>query len=444
MSSNRRFNLIHNNHSIRTIDALREYCAIEQLLIDYREGKLRRWLKALRCFDDILNKINCLSIENNLEIAQELVRILEIKQQIFEDYQAKLERVNNRRIFAKDIQDFPSIFSSINNFSLLSNFFEKRGLPVTIVTRLNNSGTTALINEMIESRKDLKIVCLPCNYHEELEKLNIAPCPICGKLAYENGKGKHLDNGIEDLIYEVYKILEKTEKIDHLIVEAVGLADPLPIALTFLGTELRDMTYLDSIITMVNSTDFNLDDLFNADETALAQITYGDVIILNNTDLVEEAEVDILEARIRDMKESARILRSQKAQVPLPLISSSLGWGNIHDISNANQYLDSISLFSFESNQAFSIRKFQYILDNQLSSNIFQGIGTLWFKESPKKHWFGLSGKRFTLADDEWNNEQPSNSLILIGQNLNSEELNSQLLACLSSNERPRGRGFGR
>jgi len=47
MSSNRRFNLIHNNHSIRTIDDLREYCAIEQLLIDYREGKLRRWLKAL-------------------------------------------------------------------------------------------------------------------------------------------------------------------------------------------------------------------------------------------------------------------------------------------------------------------------------------------------------------------------------------------------------------
>jgi G3E family GTPase len=224
---------------------------------------------------------------------------------------------------------------------------------------------------------------------------------------------------------EVYEILEKPEKIDYLIVEAVGLVDLLPIALTFLGTELRDMTYLDSIITIVNATDFSLD-LFNT-ESAQSQIAYGDVIIINNTDLLNEADVDLLEARIRDMKESARILRSQKAQVPLPLISSSLGWSNIHDISNANQYLDSISLFSFESNQAFSIRKFQYFLDNQLSSNIFQGIGTFWFKESPKKHWFGLSGKRFTLADDEWNDEQQSNSLILIGQNLNSEELNSQL-----------------
>jgi hypothetical protein len=130
MSSNRRFNLIHDNQSIRTIDDLREYCAIEQLLIDYREGKLRRWLKALRCFDDIIVEIHCLSVENDLEIAQELVRILEIKQQIIEDYQAKLERVNNQCSFAKDIQDF----SSISNFYLLSNFFKNPKLPVTIVT----------------------------------------------------------------------------------------------------------------------------------------------------------------------------------------------------------------------------------------------------------------------------------------------------------------------
>jgi G3E family GTPase len=441
MSRKLKFYLRHNNQSIRTIDGLREYCSIEQLLIDYREGKLRRWLIALRCFDDIIVEIDCVSVENDLEIAQELVRILEIKQQAFEDYQAKLERVNNRHIPAKDIQDF----SSISNFSLFSNFFERQVLHVTIIVGLHNSGTKSLINEMIESRKDLKIVCLPCN-HEELEKLNISPCPICGKLAYENGKGKHLDNGIEileDLIDEVYKILEKTEKIDHLIVEAVGLADPLPIALTFLGTELRDMTHLDSIITMINSADFNLDlDLFNT-ESAQVQIFYGDVIILNNTDLLNEAKVDLLEARIRDMKESARILRSQKAQVPLPLISS-LGWRNIHNISHANQYLDSISLFSFESNQAFSIRKFQYFLDNRLESNVFQGVGILWFKESPKKHQFRLSGKRFSLYNDEWNEEQQNNSLIFIGQNLNSEELNSQLLACLSSNERPRGRGFGR
>jgi hypothetical protein len=96
MSRHLRFNLIHNNQSIRTLDKLREYCAIEQLLIDYREGKLQRWLKALRCFGDIIVEIDCLLVENDLEIAQGLVTILGIKQQIFENYQAKLEMAEKR------------------------------------------------------------------------------------------------------------------------------------------------------------------------------------------------------------------------------------------------------------------------------------------------------------------------------------------------------------
>lgn len=424
MPKNLKFNLIHNNRIIRTIDELREYCVIEQLLIDYREGKLQRWLQALRCFDDIINEINCLSVENDLELAEKLVRVLEIKRQIFEDYQAKLERANRRRSSVENRHNYSSIFSSINNFSVLNNFFEQNLLPVTIVTGLHNSETTSLINEMIESRKDLNIFCL----HQDLAKLNVAPCPKCGELAYENGKGRKFE--FDSIIEEVYRILEKAEKIDHLIVEAVGLIDPLPIALTFLGTELKDMTRLDSIIMTINCDNFT-SDLFNT-QSFQSQLTYSDVIVLNNTNLLNKADSDYLEALIRHMKDSARILRSQEVQVPLPLISS-LGWRNIYDISNANECLDSISLFSFESNQAFSIRKFQYFLDNQLESNVFQCIGILWFNESPKKHFFRLSGKRFTLNDDEWNDELKSNSLIFIGIDLDSETLHSQLLACLSS-----------
>ena len=434
MPRNLKFNLIHNNQIIRTIDELREYCAIEQLLIDYREGKLQRWLQALRCFDDIINEINCLSVENDLELAEKLVRVLEIKRQIFEDYQAKLERANRRRSSVENRHNYSSIFSSINNFSVLNNFFEKKQLPVTIVTGLHNSETTSLINEMIESRKDLNIFYLRDDNLEDLAKLNIGLCPRCLKPAYENGLGKHLDDDdidpLESLIDKVYKIMEKTERIDHLIVEAVGLIDPLPIALTFLGTELKDMTRLDSIIMTINCDNFT-SDLFNT-QSFQSQLTYSDVIVLNNTNLLNKADSDYLEALIRDMKDSARILRFQEVQVPLPLISS-LGWRNIYDISNANECLDSISLFSFESNQAFLIRKFQYFLDNQLESNVFQCIGILWFNESPKKHFFHLSGKRFTLNDDEWNDEIKSNSLIFIGIDLDSETLHSQLLACLSS-----------
>ncbi len=102
----------------------------------------------------------------------------------------------------------------------------------------------------------------------------------------------------------VYKVLEREEKVDYLVVETTGLADPLPVALTFLSTDLRDLTRLDSIVTLVDA-----EKLFNS-EAAQSQIAYGDIILLNKADLVDEADLDLLEVRIRDLREGARILRT--------------------------------------------------------------------------------------------------------------------------------------
>lgn len=63
---------------------------------------------------------------------------------------------------------------------------------------------------------------------------------------------------------------------------------------------------------------------------------------------------------------------------------------------------------------------------------IFRAKGILWFEESPKRHIFHLSGKRFTLEDDEWKTA-PKNQLVLIGQNLDHDQLLAQLEACLEA-----------
>ncbi|MGB5595031.1 MAG: hypothetical protein WBM62_13465, partial [Crocosphaera sp.] len=48
-----KFALNHNGIKIRTLDELRKYCNIDQLLKDYRDGKLRRWLEALKNLDNL-------------------------------------------------------------------------------------------------------------------------------------------------------------------------------------------------------------------------------------------------------------------------------------------------------------------------------------------------------------------------------------------------------
>ncbi len=268
-----------------------------------------------------------------------------------------------------------------------------------------------------------------------------------------------------DLVEAVYKVLERQEQIDYLVVETTGLADPLPVALTFLGTELRDLTRLDSIVTVVDAANYSLD-LFNS-EAALSQIQYGDIILLNKTDLVDEADLDLLEVKIRDIKQGARILRTTRSQVSIPLILSvglfesdkyfeEESKADHHDHHHHDHNCDhpshehshhlendGFTSVSFLSDKPLSIRKFQYFLDNQLPENVFRAKGIMWFEESPKRHIFHLCGKRFSIDDEEWKGEL-KNQLVLIGQNLDHDALLAQLQNCVSEPSPSRGKGFGK
>ena len=100
-----------------------------------------------------------------------------------------------------------------------------------------------------------------------------------------------------------------------------------------------------------------------------------------------------------------------------------------HDLENNIEGFTSIS---FECLEPFSLRRFQNFLDNQLSQNVFRAKGILWFEESERKHIFHLSGKRFSLDDEDWKNEK-SNRIVLIGKNLNHQEIKDQLDFCRST-----------
>jgi G3E family GTPase len=75
---------------------------------------------------------------------------------------------------------------------------------------------------------------------------------------------------------------------------------------------------------------------------------------------------------------------------------------------------------------------------------VFRAKGILWFDESPNRHIFHLSGKRFSIEDDEWNGKPKKNQLVLIGQNLDHDKLRSQIESCICLPSINRGKGFGK
>ncbi|MBE9233424.1 GTP-binding protein [Cuspidothrix issatschenkoi LEGE 03284] len=349
----------------------------------------------------------------------------------------------------------------------------KKGLPVTIITGFLGSGKTTLLNHILTNQQGVKTAVLVNEFGEIGIDNELVVSTEDNMVELSNGCICCTINN--DLVDAVYKVLEREEKLDYLVVETTGLADPLPVAMTFLGSELRDLTRLDSIVTVVDAANYSLD-LFNS-EAALSQITYGDVIILNKTDLVDEPTLEQLEKKINNIKEGSRIIRTTKSQVPLPLILSvGLFESDKYFDSHAQEHHhhddhddhdhstcehdhhdhkhhhhehshhlenDGFISISFQSDKPFSIRKFQYFLDSQLPTNVFRAKGIMWFDESPQRHIFHLCGKRFTIDDDQWKGEK-KNQLVLIGQNLDSETLLQQLENCICLPSSNRGKGFGK
>ena len=191
-------------------------------------------------------------------------------------------------------------------------------IPVTVLTGYLGAGKTTLLNRILTEAHGKRYAVIV----NEFGEIGIDNDLVvdADEEVFEMNNGCVCCTVRGDLIRILTGLMRRKGGFDAIIVETTGLADPGPVAQTFFVDEdVKAKTKLDSITTVVMDAKHIALRLADSRE-AQEQIAFADQIVLNKTDLVSEAELVALEARLRRLNPLAPIHRSVRSNVPLEMV----------------------------------------------------------------------------------------------------------------------------
>ncbi len=208
-------------------------------------------------------------------------------------------------------------------------------IPATVITGFLGAGKTTLIRHLLQTAGGRRLALVINEFGDIGVDGEILRG--CGEEACAPGDIVELANGClcctvaDDFVPTIETLLGRDEPPEHIVIETSGLALPKPLVKAFNWPEVRTRVTVDGVITVIDGA-ATAAGLFAADPEAVAaeraadaaidhddpleelfvdQLQCADLVILNKTDLLDDAGLDRAMAEVADrLRPGVKVVRT--------------------------------------------------------------------------------------------------------------------------------------
>ena len=312
----------------------------------------------------------------------------------------------------------------------------KHPVRIALITGYLGAGKTTLLNNILANEQGVRAAVIV----NDIGEVNVD-----AKLIEQGGVVTRADDTLvpltngcicctlaDDLARQLTELAD-SGRYDHIIIEASGICEPIPIAFTidnFCREQAArgvDIT-LDNIIAVVDCA--RMFDEFNGGEDLLAdnideddieslliqQLEFCTTLVLNKADLVSAEQIAELRALVRSLQKDAKIIEATQGAVDLnELLNTdrfdfnrayeSAAW--IEAMEHPEEHEDpevleyDIETFVYLRRKPFSLDKLKDFVAGNWPEGIIRTKGVMWLADDPNMAYvFEQAGKQVHVQEN--------------------------------------------